>query len=246
MPEPLPIHSLDPPPPYISVDGGSERNYVDGESISLHPSSSNRDPTNGALPISLNQTSNSMRFEMPSQIPPTSPTGSSVRTHIQGNDSPHASPGPKNGHVDEHDFSPTDTPTPSRPLLFEDRILVYPMGHRCPSCVNTGFKHYDPSKRCKCCWRLFSKPYQGPYRDGVVWKDPDSEELTMLEYYMLQRPLPSSWTIPTKKMGCFQWARILGPAIVDMNLKLSAHLVAQAQINITDHKTETPHFCCRH
>jgi len=130
-----------------------------------------------------------------------------------------------------YSFSPTEIPTAGRPLLYRNRILVYPLGRRmkCRKCANTGYKRYNPSRRCRRCWRRFGKPYEGLFKDKIVWKGPDSDELTITGHYMLQRPLPSGWNKPTRRMSCCQWAGIRKSAFGDMNRKLAPHLRALAE-----------------
>lgn len=59
------------------------------------------------------------------------------------------------------DLTPTTTPTPGRPLLHNNRLLVYPRNHRCSKCQNTGYKNYDPRQPCSSDWRKWGKPYTG-------------------------------------------------------------------------------------
>ncbi|KAL0946367.1 hypothetical protein HGRIS_012598 [Hohenbuehelia grisea] len=59
------------------------------------------------------------------------------------------------------DGRPTHTPTPGHPLLRDGKLLVYPNGHECDKCKNTGYKHGDPMNPCKKCWQKYAKPYAG-------------------------------------------------------------------------------------
>ncbi|ORY35559.1 hypothetical protein BCR39DRAFT_20512 [Naematelia encephala] len=43
------------------------------------------------------------------------------------------------------DTSPTEIPTPGRPLLHRGQLLIYPKGYFCHKCGNTGYKANDPS-----------------------------------------------------------------------------------------------------
>ncbi|KAJ7050693.1 hypothetical protein C8F01DRAFT_676983 [Mycena amicta] len=40
-------------------------------------------------------------------------------------------------------------------------MLVYPAGHECHKCNNTGYRHSDPSHPCRRCWDKYAKPYAG-------------------------------------------------------------------------------------
>ncbi|KAI9627946.1 hypothetical protein H4Q26_018280, partial [Puccinia striiformis f. sp. tritici PST-130] len=58
---------------------------------------------------------------------------------------------------------PTTVPTAGRPLLYENRILVYPYvngtAYFCPKCCNTGFKGFDPNRPCRKCWTKYGKSW---------------------------------------------------------------------------------------
>ncbi|KAI5117339.1 hypothetical protein M0805_001944 [Coniferiporia weirii] len=73
---------------------------------------------------------------------------------------------------------PTSSPTPGRPLLNNGKILVYPAGHECRKCLNTGYKNFDPSHPCRKCWERYGKPYS-----GAIMYAPRTQQS--------QRPLPS-------------------------------------------------------
>ncbi|OAV94030.1 hypothetical protein PTTG_06735 [Puccinia triticina 1-1 BBBD Race 1] len=79
---------------------------------------------------------------------------------------------------------PTTVPTPGRPLLYEDRILVYPhvngTAYFCAKCCNTGYKGFDPYRPCRKCWLKYGKPWQ------VVRLSP----ITSSSPWTPQRPLP--------------------------------------------------------
>jgi hypothetical protein len=57
------------------------------------------------------------------------------------------------------DHSPTESPTPGRPLLRGGKLLVYPPGHKCSKCGNTGYKNNDTSNPCSSDWRKYGKAY---------------------------------------------------------------------------------------
>jgi len=50
-------------------------------------------------------------------------------------------------------------PTPGHLLLLNGRLPVYPSGFECQKCSNTGLKNYDPTHRCRKCWKRHASPY---------------------------------------------------------------------------------------
>ncbi|KAL8280966.1 hypothetical protein RQP46_006645 [Phenoliferia psychrophenolica] len=44
------------------------------------------------------------------------------------------------------------------------RVLVYPPGHFCSKCGNTGYKQNDPSHPCRKDWEKYSKPFTAAFR----------------------------------------------------------------------------------
>ncbi|KAI0343325.1 hypothetical protein BDW22DRAFT_1356945 [Trametopsis cervina] len=83
------------------------------------------------------------------------------------------------------DGRPTETPVPGHPLLHKGRVLVYPAGHECSKCLNTGYKHHDPSHPCTKCWQKYGKPFSGPIA-YAPWGDNAAQSRGNLN---LQRPL---------------------------------------------------------
>ncbi|KAJ7050706.1 hypothetical protein C8F01DRAFT_677169 [Mycena amicta] len=59
------------------------------------------------------------------------------------------------------DGRPTTTPVAGHPLLLNGKMLVYPAGHECHKCNNTGYRHSDPSHPCRRCWDKYAKSYAG-------------------------------------------------------------------------------------
>ncbi|PLW09749.1 hypothetical protein PCANC_09722 [Puccinia coronata f. sp. avenae] len=80
--------------------------------------------------------------------------------------------------------NPTTVPTPGRPLLYDNKILLYPYNNGtpyfCPKCCNTGFKGFDPYRPCRKCWSKYGKPW------SVVRVSSMANSLA----WSLQRPLP--------------------------------------------------------
>ncbi|RXK41150.1 hypothetical protein M231_01553 [Tremella mesenterica] len=99
----------------------------------------------------------------------------------------------KNTGGDEgaRDTSPTESPTPGRPLLHKGMLLVYPKGHWCDKCNNTGYKSADPSNPCVNDWKKFGKPYNSALRHSYTTSPrPDSNPSTV-SAINFQRPLPA-------------------------------------------------------
>ncbi|ORY92495.1 hypothetical protein BCR35DRAFT_297929 [Leucosporidium creatinivorum] len=76
-------------------------------------------------------------------------------------------------------YSPTTQPTNGQPYLNQGRLLVYPPGHKCHKCSNTGFKPFgggragdDPSHPCRKDWDKYSKPFTGAL--AISARDPPS------------------------------------------------------------------------
>lgn len=98
------------------------------------------------------------------------------------------------------DGRPTRVPVPGHPLLRDGMLLVYPKGHACWKCHNTGYKDYDPSHPCRKCWEKYGKPYTGALA-YAPWPSSDSTSNSRM-----QRPLPLYLTNPASsgrpRMGC--------------------------------------------
>ncbi|KAJ3560671.1 hypothetical protein NP233_g10685 [Leucocoprinus birnbaumii] len=92
------------------------------------------------------------------------------------------------------DRTPTTTPTAGRPLLREGKLLVYPKGHNCEKCFNTGYKGFDPSRPCKKCWSKFAKPFSGP----LAYSYTSSDTLSNTQNINLQKPLPDLRQSPNR------------------------------------------------
>jgi hypothetical protein len=86
------------------------------------------------------------------------------------------------------DGRPTTSPTPGHPLLLNGKLLVYPNGHECHKCNNTGFKSFDPSHPCRKCWDRYGKPYTGALT-YTPWSNDTSRPSNSNTTF--QRPLPS-------------------------------------------------------
>ncbi|KAF9445465.1 hypothetical protein P691DRAFT_643579, partial [Macrolepiota fuliginosa MF-IS2] len=92
---------------------------------------------------------------------------------------------------------PTTTPVPGRPLLRSGQLLVYPRGHICEKCHNTGYKHYDPLRPCKKCWSKYSKPFSGP----LAYSYSSSPSTSNTQNINLQKPLPLHIGGPPRRQG---------------------------------------------
>ncbi|KAH9940795.1 uncharacterized protein BXZ73DRAFT_88515 [Epithele typhae] len=93
-----------------------------------------------------------------------------------------------------NDGKPTPTPVPGHPLLRNGKVLVYPPGHECYKCHNTGYKNHDPSHSCSRCWDKYAKPYVGAITYAPWGSDAATSPTASSSAYSsssLQRPLPN-------------------------------------------------------
>lgn len=82
---------------------------------------------------------------------------------------------------------PTRQPEPGHPLLYNNKLLVYPQGAPvCSSCGCTGYKAGDPSRPCRKCWSKFGREF-----DNVLKHAYDTNNTSFLTSMVLQRPLYS-------------------------------------------------------
>lgn len=92
---------------------------------------------------------------------------------------------------------PTQTPQWGHPLLYHNKLLVYPRYWTvCERCFNTGYKNAHASSPCGRCWRKFGREYAGALR--AAYERPGSS--TDLTGVHLQRPLeqvPNTAPFPT-------------------------------------------------
>ncbi|KAL7422805.1 hypothetical protein Q5752_002101 [Cryptotrichosporon argae] len=88
-----------------------------------------------------------------------------------------------------HETVPTDVPTPGRLLLYKNQLLVYPRGHFCTNCQNTGFKNNDPSHPCASDWRKFGKPYTSALAHSFSLAPRAGSNASTAEAANFQRPL---------------------------------------------------------
>jgi len=95
--------------------------------------------------------------------------------------------GTPNSASQSDDGRPTTTPVPGHPLMHNGRVLVYPAGHECSKCLNTGYKHFDPSHPCSKCWQKYAKPFSGPIA-YAPWSSTPGDTATRGNLN-LQRPL---------------------------------------------------------
>ncbi|GFZ49515.1 hypothetical protein JCM24511_07635, partial [Saitozyma sp. JCM 24511] len=90
----------------------------------------------------------------------------------------------------QQDLTPTEVPTPGRPLLRGGQLLVYPKGYVCSKCGNTGYKNNDPSNPCSNDWRKYGKPYNSALAHSYTISGPTLNPSTTASSNF-QRPLPS-------------------------------------------------------
>ncbi|GHJ83877.1 hypothetical protein NliqN6_0279 [Naganishia liquefaciens] len=94
-------------------------------------------------------------------------------------------------------LTPTEVPTPGRPLLREGKFLVYKPGSFCHKCGNTGYKDDDPYHPCKNCWRKYSRPYTSAVAHSWPTVDQQHNPATTSQAQNYQRPLVLTHFRPT-------------------------------------------------
>ncbi|WVQ82301.1 hypothetical protein IAT38_004429 [Cryptococcus sp. DSM 104549] len=123
----------------------------------------------------------------PPPLPPRHPSTAGTGAGASGG----AGPSSSNGGAAQ-DLSPTEVPTPGRPLLYKGQLLVYPKGFWCHKCGNTGFKANDPSNPHDTDWRKYGKPYTSvlahSYKTSST-NHPANPSTNSSDNF--QRPLPS-------------------------------------------------------
>ncbi|GAA5829029.1 hypothetical protein JCM5353_000874 [Sporobolomyces roseus] len=139
-----------PPPTFPFWNGSNltpaQTGFIEGPSLATfgtQPPPSFQSP-HGAPPSHPSASSNTSTYQPPTPVPPL----------------------PSRGYPS---YSPTLTPTPGQPLLYNNQLLVYPVGkEQCYKCQNTGYKPFDygtgykgddPSHPCRKCWQKFGKAY---------------------------------------------------------------------------------------
>ncbi|KAH8104120.1 hypothetical protein BXZ70DRAFT_1052744 [Cristinia sonorae] len=122
----------------------------------------------------------------PPPLPPRT-ASSSVSGHSRGQSEGGTSSQHRGAAQISDDGTPTTTPVPGHPLLYRGNVLVYPTGHECSKCHNTGYKHYDPGNPCKKCWNKYSKEYSGAMT-YTTWNA--SGSTTSEGGKVFQKPLP--------------------------------------------------------
>ncbi|TFY69330.1 hypothetical protein EVG20_g3188 [Dentipellis fragilis] len=90
----------------------------------------------------------------------------------------------------DEDGRPTRTPVPGHPLLRDGQVLVYPTGHECTKCRNTGYKNFDPGHPCRTCWSRFGRPFTGALQ-YLPWGSSSASSNSRGAKQTYQRPLPS-------------------------------------------------------
>lgn len=89
---------------------------------------------------------------------------------------------------------PTTTAQSGHPLLYRDKLLLYPKSLApCPSCYQTGYVDRNSLKPCKSCWRRYGKPYTGVFKQA--YEQGGSHQY--LRDMRVQQPL----TFPTPMQG---------------------------------------------
>ncbi|WVQ89622.1 hypothetical protein IAS59_003384 [Cryptococcus gattii] len=125
-------------------------------------------------------------------------------------------PPPLPARTQPQDLTPTEVPTPGRPLLRRGQLLVYPKGHWCPKCQNTGYKSSDPSNPHESDWRKYGKPYNSAlahsYTSMISNPDPDQGvNGSTAASSNFQRPLPSYSPAGGSSSGSNSYANLPPP-----------------------------------
>lgn len=102
---------------------------------------------------------------------------------------PPSGPPPSNPSTPQ-DHSPSEHPVPGRPLLHRGQLLVYPKGHYCHKCQNTGYKNADPSHPCSSDWRKYGKDFNGALASSYAIAPRPGANGTTNAATNFQRPLP--------------------------------------------------------
>ncbi|OCF39037.1 hypothetical protein I317_07174 [Kwoniella heveanensis CBS 569] len=100
-------------------------------------------------------------------------------------------PPPPPSAQQQQDTSPTEAPTPGRPLLHRGQLLVYPKGHWCHKCGNTGYKANDPSNPHESDWKKYGKPYNSALAASYTTSTQPGTNPSVTSSANFQRPLPS-------------------------------------------------------
>ncbi|WVQ68039.1 uncharacterized protein L199_006245 [Kwoniella botswanensis] len=138
----------------------------------------------------------------PPQLPPRNPSTSSA--YGGGFSSPSGPPpgkepihqndhgaGPSRPSATSADLSPTEVPTPGRPLLWRGQLLVYPKGFWCHKCNNTGYKANDPSNPHETDWKKYGKPYTSALSTSYLQLTSPESNPSTSSSANFQRPLPT-------------------------------------------------------
>ncbi|KAJ7050697.1 hypothetical protein C8F01DRAFT_677033 [Mycena amicta] len=106
---------------------------------------------------------------------------------------------PPNANAIPDDGRPTTTPVAGHPLLLNGKMLVYPAGHECHKCNNTGYRHSDPSHPCRRCWDKYAKPNAGALLVAPASSPGGSSGNTHGATF--QRPLPRLYAAGTRPIS---------------------------------------------
>ncbi|OWZ71102.1 hypothetical protein AYX14_03461 [Cryptococcus neoformans] len=125
-------------------------------------------------------------------------------------------PPPLPPRAQSQDLTPTEVPTPGRPLLRGGQLLVYPKGHWCPKCQNTGYKSSDPSNPHESDWRKYGKPYNSALAHSYTYmvSNPDPAQgvnAGTAASSNFQRPLPSYSPAGGSSSGSNSYAHLPPP-----------------------------------
>ncbi|WWC63326.1 uncharacterized protein I303_105926 [Kwoniella dejecticola CBS 10117] len=163
----------------------------DGQS-SVHPQQTghNQNYNPPPLPPRNPSTSSGFGFNAPSHPPPGKDGPQSGFGSNNNHDGAGPSRPPHQGQAQEQDLSPTEAPTPGRPLLWRGQLLVYPKGFWCHKCNNTGYKANDPSNPHETDWKKYGKPYNSALSTSYLHSTAPGSNPSASSSANFQRPLP--------------------------------------------------------
>ncbi|WVF72825.1 hypothetical protein IAT40_007643 [Kwoniella sp. CBS 6097] len=135
-------------------------------------------------------------YSAPSGPPPPSSSGGNGKDNPFADanatqSSSGAGPSRPSPSQQQQDTSPTEAPTPGRPLLHRGQLLVYPKGHWCHKCGNTGYKANDPSNPHESDWKKYGKPYNSALATSYTTFTNPNTNPSVTSSANFQRPLPS-------------------------------------------------------
>ncbi|RSH86482.1 uncharacterized protein EHS24_004738 [Apiotrichum porosum] len=175
---------------------------VPGVGMGYGPTAHQTNPFAGAPPPPTNAGAAGSGLWSPPPVPPRhpasplSPTGYPGAAYASPTTAPPpprqqpAAAGGSQSPSPAQDATPTEAPVPGHPLLRDGNLLVYPKGHYCSKCGNTGYKRNDPKNPCTSDWRKYGKPFNGALAHSYSVAIKPGQNGTTTAANNFQRPLP--------------------------------------------------------